>query len=210
MLPVEPSVLGAFVVAVTALVMSPGPDTMVILRHALASGRNSGLAAVAGVQLGLIVHTVLAVVGISLIIASSPVLFKSMALAGAAYLAWLGVHSLRDTGDLAMAEARSAGGWARACRDGALSNLLNPKVIMLFLALFPNFVETARGDVTAQLITLAVVLIAINVLWQAPIAWAAETVRRWLGRPKVRRAMSRVSGAVLLAFAALMLYQHLV
>ncbi len=209
MLPVETSVLGAFVIAVTALVMSPGPDTMVILRHALTSGRKSGLAAVAGVQLGLIVHTALAVVGISLIIASSPVLFKSMALAGAAYLAWLGVQSLRDTGDLAMAEARSAAGWARACRDGALSNLLNPKVIMLCLALFPNFVKTARGDVAAQLITLAVVLIVINVLWQAPIAWAAETVRRWLGRASVRRAVSRLSGAVLLAFAALMIYQHL-
>ena len=144
----------------------------------------------------------------SLIVASSPVLFKSMALAGAAYLAWLGIQNLRDAGDLAMAEARGAAGWARACRDGALSNLLNPKVIMIFLALFPNFVETGRGDVPAQLITLAVVLIAINVLWQAPIAWAAETVRRWLGRPKVRRAVSRVSGAVLLAFAALMIYEH--
>ena len=118
MLPVEFPVLGAFVVAVTAIVMSPGPDTMVILRHALTSGRKSGLAAVAGVQLGLMVHTALAVAGISLIIASSPVLFKSVALAGAAYLAWLGVESLRDPGDVAMAEERSAAGWARACRDG--------------------------------------------------------------------------------------------
>ena len=210
MLPVEPSVLGAFVIAVTALVMSPGPDTMVILRHALASGQRSGLAAVAGVQLGLVAHTALAVVGISLIVASSPVLFKSVAVAGAAYLAWLGIQSLRDSGDLAVPGGHAAAGWARACRDGAVSNLLNPKVILLFLALFPNFVETQRGDVTAQLITLAVVLIAINVLWQAPIAWAAETVRRWLARAKVRRAVSRVSGAVLLFFAALMIYEHLV
>ena len=208
MLPVEFPVLGAFVVAVTAIVMSPGPDTMVILRHALTSGRKSGLAAVAGVQLGLMVYTALAVAGISLIIASSPVLFKSVALAGAAYLAWLGVESLRDPGDVAMAEERSAAGWARACRDGALSNLLNPKVIMLYLALFPNFVEMGRGDVTAQLITLAVVLIAINVLWQAPIAWAAETVRRWLGLAAVRRALSRLSGTVLLAFAVFMIYEH--
>ncbi len=71
-------------------------------------------------------------------------------------------------------------------------------------------VGAARGDVTAQLITLALVLIAINVLWQAPIAWAAETVRRWLSRAEVRRAVSRLSGAVLLAFSALMIYEHLV
>ena len=94
-MPVEAATLGAFVIAVAAIVVSPGPDTMVILRYALASGRRAGFAAVAGVQLGLMVHTVLAVLGVSLIIASSPVLFKLVAVAGAAYLAWLGVQGFR-------------------------------------------------------------------------------------------------------------------
>lgn len=209
MLPVEPAVLGAFAVAVTALVVSPGPDTVIILRHALASGRARGLAAVAGVQLGLVVHTALAVAGITLIVASSPALFRGVAVAGAAYLAWLGVQGFRRTGPLSLDRRPVAEGRLSAFRDGAVSNILNPKVILLFLALFPNFVEAGRADVAAQLITLAIVLIVINVVWQAPLAWAADRVRRWLARPAVAQAVSRATGAVLVAFAGLMLYEHL-
>lgn len=209
MMPVEPPVLAAFLVAVAAIVLSPGPDTMVILRHTLSSGRRVGLAAVAGVQLGLMLHTVLAVAGISLIIANSPVLFRGLAVAGAAYLAWLGIQGFRDSGPLTLEPDRSAVSAARACRDAAVTNVLNPKVILLFLALFPNFVDTGRDDVTAQLLTLAVVLIVVNVLWQAPLAWAADAVRRQLTRPRTQRIIGRVSGAILLGFAGLLLYEHL-
>lgn len=208
-MPVEPATLGAFVIAVAAVVVSPGPDTMIILRYALASGQRAGFAAVAGVQLGLMVHTVLAVLGVSLIIASSPVLFKLVAVAGAAYLAWLGVLGFRGAAAFRPDGGRPSSDLARACRDAILTNLLNPKVILLFLALFPNFVDAGRDDVPAQLVTLAVVLIVVNVIWQAPLAWAAESIGRWLDRPGVGPWVSRITGGVLLAFAALLLYQHL-
>ena len=208
-MPVEPATLGAFVIAVAAVVVSPGPDTMIILRYALASGQKAGFAAVAGVQLGLMVHTVLAVLGVSLIIASSPVLFKLVAVAGAAYLAWLGVQGLRGAGGFGPGGGGPSADLTRACRDAILTNLLNPKVILLFLALFPNFVDAGRDDVAAQLVTLAVVLVVVNVIWQAPLAWAAESIGRWLGHPGVGRWVSRITGGVLLAFAALLLYQHL-
>ena len=107
-MPIEPTVLAAFMVAVTAIILSPGPDTMVILRHTLSSGRRVGLAAVAGVQLGLVLHTTLAVAGISLIIANSPVLFRGVAVAGAAYLAWLGAQGFRSSGALTLDVDRSA------------------------------------------------------------------------------------------------------
>ncbi len=207
---VEPATLGAFVVAVTAIVVSPGPDTMIILRYALAAGQRAGFAAVAGVQIGLLVHTALAVLGVSLIIASSPVLFKAVAVAGALYLAWLGIQGFRGGGAFSLNGERASIGAAKACRDAILCNLLNPKVIILFLALMPNFVDAGRDDVTAQLITLAVVLIMVNVLWQAPLAWSSAAIGRWLGRPGVLRTVSRITGSILLVFAALMLYEHLV
>ena len=207
-MPVEPAVLGAFVVAVTALVMSPGPDTVLILRYTLTSGCGVGLATVAGVQLGLMVHTLAAVLGVSLIIASSPVLFKTVAAAGAGYLGWLGIQGLRGGGALSLGAGSAPVTMTRACRDAILCNILNPKVIVLFLALFPNFVDARRGEVAAQLLTLAAVLIAINVVWQTPLAWVADAVRRWLVTPAVGRALSRGAGAVLLAFAVLMLYDH--
>ena len=80
---------------------------------------------------------------------------------------------------------------------------------MWFLALLPNFVNPEAGDVIAQLIALSALLIALNILWQAPMALAADGVRRWLGRPETMHAVNRVSGVILLGMAALMLGQHL-
>jgi len=212
-MPIDLATLASFALAVTAIVISPGPDTIVILRHALASGRGAGLAAVAGVQLGLAVHTLLAVTGVSLIIASSAVLFKGVAVAGALYLIWLGVQGLR-AGDVFGLEGDGAGklrtGGRRALRHGMVSATLNPKVILLFLALFPNFIDTGRTDVTAQLLVLALVLVVINVIWQVPLAWAADGVRRALSKPMVLKAVSRGTGAVLAGFGLLMLYENLI
>ena len=209
MIPIDPTLLGGFIVAAVAIIVSPGPDTIVILRHALTGGRGTGLAAVSGVQLGLLVHTALAVVGISLLVASSPVLFQGLTVIGAVYLAWLGIQSLRGVGGLEVETGPAPAGAARACREAALCNILNPKVILWFLALLPNFVNPEAGDVIAQLIALSALLIALNILWQAPMALAADGVRRWLGRPETMHAVNRVSGVILLGMAALMLGQHL-
>ena len=210
MIPIDPTLLGGFIVAAVAIIVSPGPDTIVILRHSLTGGRAIGLAAVSGVQLGLLVHTGLAVAGISLLIASSPALFQALTVVGAGYLAWLGVQSLLGEGGLEVKTGAAPAGAGRACREAALCNILNPKVILWFLALLPNFVNPAKGSVTAQLIALSALLIVINIFWQAPMALAADGVRRWLGRPGTIRTVNRVSGAVLLMMAALMLAQHLI
>jgi threonine/homoserine/homoserine lactone efflux protein len=207
-MPVDSVTLGAFALTAAAIVVSPGPDTALILRYAITSGHRVGLATVVGVQLGLLVHTLLAILGISVLIASSPVLFKGVALAGAIYLGWLGIQGLRGGGPLVLDGTAPSVGAAKACRDAVLTNLLNPKVIVLFLALFPNFVDLERGAVAAQLATLAALLIAINVAWQAPLAWAADAVRHWIARPAVAGAVGRGTGAVLLLFAALMLREH--
>ena len=211
MLPVDLATLGTFLIAAGAVVLSPGPDTLLIIRHTLNSGQRVGLATVSGVQLGLLVHTTLAVAGISVIIASSPMLFHIIASAGAAYLAWLGFQAIRGDGGIDVNGGKGKPvSAAKACRDALLCNVLNPKVILLFLALFPNFVDTTRDDVTAQLITLAVLLIIINLAWQMPIAWMAERIRRWLNAPAVQKTVNRATGAIFLGFAALMLYENLV
>jgi hypothetical protein len=140
-MPVDLATLGAFAVAAGAIAVSPGPDTILILRYALTSGRVAGLAAVAGVQIGLVVHTALAAAGVSALIASSPVLFEGLAVAGAAYLAWLGLQGFRpDVLSIGRAAHARAG---RACRDAIVCNVLNPKVIVLFLALYRNFLTIA-------------------------------------------------------------------
>ena len=208
MLPVEPAMLLAFVAAVTALVLSPGPDSLLILRYTMAAGPKAGLATVAGIQLGLVVHTAAAVVGLSLLIVAQPVLFRALAVAGALYLGWLGLQSLRAGTVSLQAQGRGSVGAAKTCRDGIMTNLLNPKVILLFLALMPNFVDLAHGGAAAQLATLGATLIAVNTLWQGALAVGAEAARRLIGRPSVQRGLARATGVVLLAFAAVMLVEH--
>ncbi|MDV7340785.1 LysE family translocator [Terasakiella sp. A23] len=205
----DAATLLAFVLTAGAIVLSPGPDTVLILRYSLNSGRNVGLATVFGVQVGLIGHTLLAILGISVIVASSPFLFKSVAVLGAAYLAWIGIQGFRGT-TLKFDSDGPAITSRKAIRDAALCNLLNPKVIILFLALLPNFVDPERGSVTIQLMILSAVLILINVIWQAPLAFAADAIRNWLSRPRVQKTVNASTGAFLLFFAALMLWEHLI
>jgi threonine/homoserine/homoserine lactone efflux protein len=200
--------LAAFSLTALALVVSPGPDTMLILRYGLTSGRSAALAAVAGVQTGLAVHTLLAVAGISALIAASPTLFRGLSVAGAAYLGWLGIQGLRGGAALAIDGARPPVSAGAAWRAAVLTNVLNPKVILLFVALYPNFIEPGRGNVPGQLLSLSAVLLVINVMWQTSLAWAASRVRRWLGNPRVQLLVSRLTGAILLAFAVLILWQH--
>lgn len=201
------AVLAAFALAAAAIVISPGPDTMLILRSALSSGRSAGLAAVAGVQLGLLVHTVLAAAGVSALIASSPLLFKAMAVAGACYLAWLGVRSFGGGAPPGVGAAELVTS-AQACRDALFCNILNPKVVVLFLALYPNFIHTSRGNVAGQVAVLSILLLFINATWQTALVLGAEFARRWLTQPAIQKMIGRLSGSILLAFAAAMLWEH--
>lgn len=206
---VDSATLLAYALTAGAIVLSPGPDTVLILRYALNSGRNVGLATVLGVQIGLIGHTLLAIFGISFVIANSPILFKLVAILGAAYLAWIGIQGFRGSTLKFDANGPSISA-KKAMIDAMVCNLLNPKVIILFLALLPNFVDPDKGQVTWQLIILSCVLVVINVAWQAPLAWAADAVRGWLSRPRVQKTVNAGTGAFLLFFAILMLWEHLI
>ena len=188
--------------------ISPGPDTLLILRYTLTSGRRVGLATVTGVQLGLVIHTTAAIVGLSLFIVTVPVLYGAIAIVGALYPAWLGYQSIRaDVVSLDNMDGlvvRSAKG----LRGAAITNVLNPKVIFLFLALMPNFVVPEAGDVSLQLATLGLALIVVNTIWQGTLALGAEAARRWLAVPRIQRILSWVTGVILMAFAAALILEH--
>jgi len=200
--------LALFAVAATLTILSPGPDTINVMRQGLSNGRGAGLIAVLGVQCGLLVHTALAVFGISALIASSPAALQAVAIAGAAYLAWIGIQGFRGTGVIRIdTQGTSASSW-RAFRDAALVNLLNPKVIVLFLALYPNFIDATRDDVSAQLMVLSAVMIVINGAWQSGLVLAVASVRKWLANARIARAINWGTGTVLIGFAVLLLLDH--
>lgn len=201
-----------FTLTAAAIVASPGPDTMLILRNSFMGGTRIGLYTVAGVQLGLLGHTLLAVLGLAALLAASPVAFRIIAAGGALYLGWLGIQTLRS--GLLAGDPAQAGGSRRisapaAVRDALLTNLLNPKVILLFLALMPQFVNTARGSVSLQMLVFSAWLLILNVIWQSPLALLAEAMRRLLLRPVAQRLVNWLTGAILLFFAGLLIYDHI-
>jgi threonine/homoserine/homoserine lactone efflux protein len=207
----EPGLFAAFLVTAAATVISPGPDTLVILRCGVAGGWRPGVAAVAGVQSGLVLHTAAAAVGLSVVLAGLPFALPVIAAVGALYLAWLGVEGVRAglLDPAALAAGPRVSPW-RAAREAMFTNLLNPKVLIIYAALMPNFVVVEAGPLWRQFTVMGIALIAINTAWQLGLALAADRIRRWLGNPRVQRAVSWSTGGILLLFAVGLLADHVV
>src|SRR5687768_12427087 len=130
-----------FIATAVILVITPGQDTFFILGRSLASGRAAGIAAALGITAGSIIHTFLAALGLSALLATSPYAFMAVKFAGAAYLIYIGVRALLARGNGLPGEtAGPADGHWSAFRQGVLTNLLNPKVALFFLALLPQFI----------------------------------------------------------------------
>jgi threonine/homoserine/homoserine lactone efflux protein len=152
-MPIDPNLFLAFLVAAWVLILTPGPDMLFVVGQTLAGGARRGWAAMLGIVCGAMVHVALAASGAAALIAASPPLFEALRLAGAAYLIWLGIGALRAAwrGGGRLVPAAPV---RRAFRDGFLTNLTNPKVILFFLAFLPQFVDPARGAVWLQMAIL--------------------------------------------------------
>jgi len=182
------------------VIVTPGPDTALTIRNTLLGGRAAGLATAAGVALGQAVWALAAAVGIAALVQASQTAFTALRLAGAAYLVFLGVQSLLAAiRGRARDPAAPAGGGlppAVALRQGLASNLANPKMAAFFTSLLPQFVV---GPSFAPLFALGLVLCALTLVWLAAYAFAVARAGRLLRRPRVRRALEAVTGAVLVA-----------
>ena len=165
----------AFVVAAALLTLSPGPDTMLVVRNTLRGGRRDGWRTTLGITSGLVVHATLSAVGLSWILMRSAAAFEVVRLAGAAYLVWLGVQSLWAAwrGRVAAAQPQAVAE-GRPFREGLLTNLLNPKVAVFYLAFLPQF------DYSPFL--LAAIHMLMGLVWLSVVAAAAGLIvnRRWL------------------------------
>jgi len=203
---------GASLLAYTAvaavLTVTPGADTMLVVRNVIARGRRDGVVTTLGICTGLFVHATFSALGLSLILARSANAFGVAKLAGAGYLAWLGVQSLRratrpdpaDPAAAAVSDPRSPDA-ARAWREGFLTNVLNPKVAVFYLAFLPQFV--GPGDrLLPTFLLLAAIHAALGLVWLSLLASLLEQARGWLARPAARRVLEGVSGAVLVGFGA--------
>lgn len=195
--------LVAFFLVAGVLTITPGADTMLVIRNVLRGGRADGLATTFGIVSGLLVHASLSAVGVSMLLANSVAAFQALKLAGAAYLIWLGIRSLRAAAHSGgPGPATAAGGRAsarRSFREGLLTNLLNPKVVVFYIAFLPQFID-AGDAVLAKSLLLAAMHAVQGVLWLGGLSFALARGRRFILRPNVRRTLDAVCGTVLVAF----------
>jgi len=184
----------AFCLACFLIVIVPGPTVTVIIANSLRHGARAGLLNVAGTQAGLLVWLAIAVLGLASAIEFMGVWFDVLRIAGAAYLIWLGIKLIRSKGELIAAErARPHGSFFL---QGLMVILSNPKVLLVFGALIPQFI-VPEGDYVRQLLFLGVTFMVVATIFDSIYAFAAAGAGAWLSRTRIR-AIETVSGLCLI------------
>lgn len=185
------------------LFITPGPDMSLWLSRTIVSGRRAGIAAMAGTQIGCVVHTALAAFGVSALIAASPTAFTTLKIVGALYLLWLAVDAIRNGSSLNVRTENQPKATALSSFIlGVTVNLTNPKVVLFFITFLPQFVSASDPHVTGKLLFLGLYFVAINTPLAALLIWGAEKVVTWLkARPLVLRGVDYSFAGVFAFFA---------
>lgn len=187
--------LVGYALASFVLIVIPGPSVLFVVGRALAYGRRTALATVCGNAAGNYVVAACVAFGIGTLVERSVTVFTAVKLAGALYLVWLGIQAIRRRKDLAsaFAGAAEARGDRRAAREGFIVGVTNPKALILFGAVLPQFVDRAAGNVPVQMLLLSLVSIAIGLVSDSTWGVTASFVRSWFARSD--RRFQLVGGA---------------
>ena len=193
-----------FVVASVLLVLTPGPNLLYLVSRTLCQGRVAGLVSMAGTTTGFFVHILAASLGLSAVFLAVPVAYDALRWAGAAYLVYLAWDSVRSRGGgLFAPRTLPAAAPAKLFRMGLLTSILNPKVALFYLALFPQFIDPTRGSVLGQSLMLGITQIVIALIGDTMFVLAAALIARWLAtRPLWAAAQRWVLAGVFVAIAA--------
>lgn len=196
-----------YIPAAVLIVLMPGPDFAVITKTALMRGRTAGVICSAGVACGLLVHTTLAALGISAVVAHSVTLFTVLKWVGAAYLFWLGIQAIRASfsGKNALAcenldlEPARGRGLAKSWFQGFFCNVLNPKAVIFFLTFLPQFMDP-NALLTPQFIILGLILMGISLVWFSLLAVILGRIRAIFQSLRFQQWLNRVAGGIFLIF----------
>jgi threonine/homoserine/homoserine lactone efflux protein len=191
----------AFLGVSLVIIMTPGPDTALVIRNTLAGGRAGGFATASGVALGLTIWATATSLGFAALLATSAPLFLAVKYAGAVYLILLGLQALRSAAFAKDEIARRAAAPAAArvgFRQGLISNLSNPKIAVFFPSLLPQFAPADRASVVG-LLSLGLVFAALTFLWLGFSTMIVGRAGDLLRRAKIRRTLEGLTGGVLIA-----------
>ncbi|QIS17515.1 LysE family translocator [Nocardia terpenica] len=203
---IETSAVLGVALAELGLVLTPGPNMMYLVSRTVSQGRRAGLVSLTGVAVGFLCYLAAATAGITAIFAVVPGLYLALKLAGALYLGWLAWKALRPGGVSAFAPVDlPADSTRKLFTMGLVTNLLNPKIAILYMALIPQFVHPAQGSVWLQSLVLGAVQIVIALLVNGLIVLAAGAIATFLAdRPLWLRAQRWITGTLLGTIAVLL------
>jgi len=202
MLP-DATLLLAFAIASILLIVAPGPDTLYVAGRSMAQGRAAGLVAALGISSGLLVHSLAVAFGLASLVAYLPYAYDTVRYAGAAYILYLAWRALSDFGvGVGAATPPPPAPLARVFREAVITNVLNPKIAVFFVAFLPQFASPDKGRLTLQILTLAALFICAGFTYLACIALSLGALGAWLReRPTIWRAQRWVMGGTLGAMA---------
>ncbi len=202
-----------FIGVAAIVIVVPGPDTAVVTKNVLLYGRRVAWGTSLGVSAGLAVWTLAAALGVASLLRTSEVAFTALKLAGALYLIWLGIQALRAarrvsaTAELGPDPGVRSIGTAGGFRQGFLSDMANPKIGIFFTSLLPQFVDPGK-PVLLPFLALGAVFVTMTILWLGLYCLVASRAAETLLRPRVKAAMDRITGIVLIAIGLRLATEH--
>jgi threonine/homoserine/homoserine lactone efflux protein len=196
---IEPARFLLFIGVSWALILAPGPDMLYVITRGIAHGRRAGILSAIGVVCGILVHTTAAALGLTLILQTSAFAFLLVKYIGAAYLIYLGIKSWRDKSTWSLQTPVPTVTSSAVFWQGVLSNVLNPKIAIFFLAFLPQFVERGSSSVAGQMIFLGVTFACFGLCFLLVVGYFSGTVGRWLThRRQYTQSLQRLAGGILI------------
>lgn len=187
-----------FVATAVLLNLTPGPDTLFILGNSISQGRHAGIASALGIGAGCLIHTLGAAFGLSALLMASSLAFAVVKFAGAVYLIFLGIRMLmtKNSVDITKAKGTATGYWT-AFRQGMITNVLNPKVALFFLALLPQFVDKAASQPVFGFLVLGLTFITTGTIWGVVLAFFASLIKtHFQHKKRLGNAFNQASGLI--------------
>jgi threonine/homoserine/homoserine lactone efflux protein len=195
----QPEELTLFITVSWALIIAPGPDMLYVITRGMAHGRRAGILSAIGVICGILVHTTAAAFGLTFIFQKSILAFLVVKYVGSAYLIYLGIKTWREKSVPGLQTAPASASSRQLFWQGVLSNVLNPKIAIFFLAFLPQFVDSGNGQVTVQLISLGLTFALFGLCFLVVVGYSSGTIGAYITRrPQYGQFTQRLAGGILL------------
>jgi threonine/homoserine/homoserine lactone efflux protein len=177
-----------FFAASWILIITPGPDMIYVITKGVSQGRKAGVISAIGITLGILVHTVFAACGLAIILKTSAMVFVAVKFVGAGYLVFLGIKAIKDKTAFTVHNDQPQVKLRTVFIQGVLSNVLNPKIALFFLAFLPQFVNPQYGNASVQMVCLGLIFALLGVIFLVLLGYFSGTIGSWISR---RRQLTR-------------------